>query len=76
MLSRTIQMTPPGYDIVLDADHKTVTTNGVDTPFNTVAAIINGKLLVKLTWLADYMGAKYTYNNELRRVEIVHFKDA
>lgn len=72
--SRTIQMTPPGYNIVLDSDHKTVTTNGVDTPFNTVAAIVNGKLLVKLTWLADYMGAKYKYNNELRRVEIVHFK--
>ncbi|MZQ82634.1 copper amine oxidase N-terminal domain-containing protein [Paenibacillus sp. 5J-6] len=72
--SRTIQMTPPGYNIVLDADHKTVTTNGTDTPFNSVAAIVNGKLLVKLTWLADYMGAKYTYNNELRRVEIVHFK--
>ncbi|MGO4268319.1 stalk domain-containing protein, partial [Paenibacillus sp. TAF58] len=72
--SRTIQMTPTGYNIVLDSDHKTVTTNGVDTPFNSVAAIVNGKLLVKLTWLADYMGAKYKYNNELRRVEIVHFK--
>ncbi|MFD0696506.1 copper amine oxidase N-terminal domain-containing protein [Paenibacillus sp. GCM10027628] len=69
--TRTIQMAPPGYNIVLDVDHKTVTTNGVDTPFDTVAAIVNGKLLVKLTWLADYMGAKYTYNEELRRVEIV-----
>lgn len=73
-LSRTIQMAPPGYNIVLDPDHKTVTTNGVDVPFKSVAAIVNGKLLVKLTWLADYMGAKYTYNSELRRVEIVHFK--
>ncbi|KRE73940.1 stalk domain-containing protein [Paenibacillus sp. Soil750] len=73
-LSRTIQMSPPGYNIVLDSDHKTVTTNGVDVPFKSVAAIVNGKLLVKLTWLADYMGAKYTYNSELRRVEIVHFK--
>lgn len=73
-LSRTIQMAPPGYNIVLDSDHKTVTTNGVDVPFKSVAAIVNGKLLVKLTWLADYMGAKYTYNSELRRVEIVHFK--
>ncbi|OCT15796.1 copper amine oxidase [Paenibacillus pectinilyticus] len=73
-LSRTIQMTPPGYNIILDSDHKTITTNGVDVPFKSVAAIVNGKLLVKLTWLADYMGAKYTYNSELRRVEIVYFK--
>jgi hypothetical protein len=71
--TRTIQMTPPGYDIVLDADHKKITTNGVETPFNSVAAIVDGKLLVKLTWLADYMGAKYTYNSELRRVEIISF---
>ncbi|MGG1554929.1 MULTISPECIES: stalk domain-containing protein [Paenibacillus] len=72
--SRTIQMLPAGYNIVLDSDHKSVTLNGLDMPFDSVAAIVNGKLLVKLTWLADYMGAKYTYNSELRRVEIVHFK--
>ncbi|MFC5450894.1 stalk domain-containing protein [Paenibacillus aestuarii] len=70
--TRTITMSPQGNLIVLDVDHKTVTTNGINTPFDDVAAIVNGKLIVKLTWLADYMGAKYTYNEELRRVEIVY----
>jgi PKD repeat protein len=70
--TRTIHMAPSGYDINFDADHKKVTINGVDTPFETVAAIVNGKLMVKLTWVADYMGAHYTFNDELRRVEIIY----
>lgn len=74
--TRTIHMTPSGYDIVLDVDNKKVTINGVETPFDKVASIVNGKLLVKLTWVADYMGAKYTYNGELRRVEIISFPAA
>jgi hypothetical protein len=69
--ARTVDMAPPGYNITLDSDHKKVTINGVEFPFDSVAAIVNGKLLVKLTWVADYMGAKYTFNDELRRVEIV-----
>lgn len=70
--TRTIDMAPPGYAIALDIDNKKVTVNGIEEPFDSVAAIVNGKLLVKLTWVADYMGAKYTYNDELRRVEIVY----
>ncbi|PZE19314.1 copper amine oxidase N-terminal domain-containing protein [Paenibacillus xerothermodurans] len=71
--TRQIEMTTPGYHIVLDSDHKSVWINGVLEPFDSVASISKeGKLLIKLTWLADYMGARYTYNDELRRVEIVH----
>lgn len=70
--TRTIQMTPPGYLISMDIDHKIITINGIDTSFDSVAAIVNGKLLVKLTWVADYMGAHYTYNDELRRVDIMY----
>ncbi|SEC39798.1 copper amine oxidase N-terminal domain-containing protein [Paenibacillus sp. GP183] len=68
--TRTIRMTPPGYEILMDPDHRKVTINGVDTPFETVAAIVRGKLLVKLTWVTDYMGASYTFDDALRRVTI------
>jgi PKD repeat protein len=71
--TRQIEMTTPGFNIVLDSDHKSVWINGVMEPFDSVAAISKeGRLLIKLTWLADYMGARYTYNDELRRVEIIH----
>lgn len=73
--TRQIEMTTPGFNIVLDSDRKSVWINGVMEPFDSVAAISpQGRLLIKLTWLADYMGARYTYNDELRRVEIIHTK--
>jgi hypothetical protein len=70
--TRTIRMTPPGYEIMMDPDHRKVTINGADTPFETVAAIVRGKLLVKLTWVTDYMGATYTFDDALRRVNILY----
>ncbi|WP_248929529.1 stalk domain-containing protein [Paenibacillus hamazuiensis] len=72
--TRDIQMVTPGYNIILNADQKSVWINGVMTPFDDVAAIVNGRLMIKLTWLADYMGARYTYNDELRRVDIFYTK--
>ncbi|AFC27174.1 hypothetical protein PM3016_193 [Paenibacillus mucilaginosus 3016] len=70
--TRQIEMETPGYEIMLDIDNKSVWINGYWMAFDDVAAIVNGRLMIKLTWLADYMGAKYTYNNELRRVEVLH----
>ncbi|MFD7525641.1 copper amine oxidase N-terminal domain-containing protein [Paenibacillus chitinolyticus] len=70
--ARTITMQPPGYNIVLSSDLKKAYINGEEVPFDSVAAIVKGKLLVKLTWVADYMGAKYTYYHESRKVEIVY----
>ncbi|TBL69803.1 stalk domain-containing protein [Paenibacillus thalictri] len=72
--SRDITMATPGFNIVLNADKKSVWINGLMTPFDDVAAIVNGRLMVKLTWLADYMGARYTYNDELKRVDIIYTK--
>ncbi|MCD1258522.1 copper amine oxidase N-terminal domain-containing protein [Paenibacillus athensensis] len=73
-VTRTIEMTPPDYTIVLDSDNGKVTVNGVELRFADVAAIVGGKLLVKLTWLADYMGVPYAYNAGERRVEIRHVR--
>jgi PKD repeat protein len=69
-----VTMTPIGTIITLDSINKKVYVNGAEVPFNTVAAIVNGSLLVKLTWVMDYLGAAYTYNDELRRVEIQYAK--
>lgn len=69
--SRTIKMTPPGHLITMSPDQKTVEQDGVTVPFDSVARIVNGTLLVKLTWLADMTGVPYTYNAEMRRVEML-----
>jgi PKD repeat protein len=70
--SRMIRMSPPGYVLTLDSDHRKVYINGVEVPFDSVAAIVKGKLLVKLTWVTDYMGASYSYDDALRRVTILY----
>ncbi|MDF2964055.1 MAG: hypothetical protein K0S39_5790 [Paenibacillus sp.] len=71
--TRQVEMKTPGFNIMLDIDNKSIWINGMYQAFDTAAAISKeGKLLIKLTWLADYMGARYTYNDELRRVEIIH----
>ncbi|UUZ91108.1 hypothetical protein LJK87_35990 [Paenibacillus sp. P25] len=72
--TRQINMETPTAKIMLDIDNKSAWINGYWQSFNDVAAIVNGRLMIKLTWLADYMGAKYTYNDELRRVEVLHVK--
>ncbi|TVY10300.1 copper amine oxidase N-terminal domain-containing protein [Paenibacillus cremeus] len=72
--TRTIEMVTPTNRIIFDSDNKSVWINGYWQKFDDAAAIVNGRLMIKLTWLADYMGAKYTYNNELRRVEVLYVK--
>ncbi|MDF2935212.1 MAG: hypothetical protein K0Q90_585 [Paenibacillaceae bacterium] len=69
--TRTIDMKPRGHEIVLSADKQTIIQDGVNIPFSSVARIVDGTLLVKLTWLADLTGVPYTYNDELRRVEML-----
>ncbi|GKU78779.1 stalk domain-containing protein [Paenibacillus sp. L3-i20] len=70
--TRTILMETPTHEILLDTVNKKAWVNGLEFPFDDVAMLSNGRLLIKLTWLSDYMGAKYTYNNELRRVDVIH----
>ncbi|MFB6366973.1 stalk domain-containing protein [Paenibacillus elgii] len=72
--TRQINMETPSHNIMIDIDNKSAWINGYWMKFDDVAAIVNGRLMIKLTWLADYMGAKYIYNNELRRVEVLHVK--
>lgn len=69
--TRTIDMKPRGHDITLSADKQTIVQDGVNIAFSSVARIVDGTLLVKLTWLADLTGVPYTYNDELRRVEML-----
>lgn len=72
--TKKIEMETQSAVIELDPGNNSAVINGVMMPFDSVAKIVNGRLMVKLTWVADYMGAKYKYNEELRRVEIIYVK--
>lgn len=70
--TRTVLMVTPTHEILLDTVNKEAWVNGFAYPFDDVAMLMNGRLMIKLTWLSDYMGATYTYNEELRRVDVTH----
>ncbi len=72
--TRRIMMETEKYSIQFDSDNKKVWVNGKETPFSEAALIKNNRLMIKLTWLSDYMGASYNYNHELRSVEVLHTK--
>lgn len=73
--TRTIRLAPAGHEILLNADQNTILQDGLPLPFDSMAKMVNNTLLLKLTWLADLTGVPYTYNNELRRVELLVVKD-
>lgn len=70
--TKTIWMVTPTHEILLDTVNKEAWVNGFAFPFDDVAMLVNGRLLIKLTWLSDYMGATYTYNPEFRRIDVIH----
>jgi hypothetical protein len=62
----------PGYNISIDTVNKSAFVNGYWFKMEDVATVINGRLMIKLTWLSDYMGATYTYNSELKKIDVLH----
>lgn len=60
--------------IEIDAVNKAVYINGVYLTFDSVARTFNDKLMVKESWLYDFLGAKYEFNAEKKRLEVTYVK--
>ncbi|WP_246132323.1 stalk domain-containing protein [Paenibacillus hemerocallicola] len=60
--------------IEIDEVNKSVFINGVYLTFDSVARSFNGKLMVKESWLYDFLGAKYTFNADKKRLEVTFVK--
>ncbi|PYI51419.1 copper amine oxidase [Paenibacillus flagellatus] len=58
----------------LDSANKAAYINGAYVPFDSVARLFNERMMVKESWLGDFMGAKYTFNAEQKRLEITYVK--
>lgn len=65
-------MTNQDHYIIFDQKQNYILADGEIIPFDSVASIVDNRLLVKMTWLADLAGAKYRYNEELKKVELFH----
>lgn len=60
--------------IQLNQNKKTAFVNGTFMPFSSCAVIKNDRLLVQLTWVGLYMGAKYNYDDTQKRVDIYYVR--
>jgi len=74
--SRSVKMVTEDHVIVLDTNKNIITLDGVKQPNNNIARMINGRIMVQLTWLSDVMGATYTYNNEQKKVTVTYVPKA
>lgn len=74
--TRTVKMVTEDHVIILDTNNDIVTVDGVKQPNNNIARMINGRIMVQLTWLCDYMGATYTYVNETKKVTVTYVPKA
>ncbi|GIP40264.1 hypothetical protein J31TS4_35440 [Paenibacillus sp. J31TS4] len=66
-----VEMAVPKAKLQFDLANQKVSINGVTVPFENVAALVGEKLMVRLSWLADYAGFDYTYDDQNKRVNIV-----
>lgn len=64
----------PGTEILIDLKNKQVWLNGLEHNFDDVVMIVNGKTMLKLSLVSDYLGATYTYNSALRRVDVLYVR--
>ncbi|MFC6331050.1 stalk domain-containing protein [Paenibacillus septentrionalis] len=62
--------------IVFDIAGNTITVNDEKMSNDNIARIINGRIMVQLTWLCDYMGASYTYTPAQKKVMVTYVPKA
>ncbi|MCU6797886.1 stalk domain-containing protein [Paenibacillus sp. WQ 127069] len=68
--TQTAQMLTSKAFIQFNPSLNQIQINGKPIPFDSVAEIRNGRLLVKLTWLAPYTNMTYRYDSASQSVEL------
>jgi len=72
--AKRVELDTPGIRIEFDLANRQIYFNQVSSPFDNMALIQNETLMVKLSWVKDYMGADYFYEPERNRITIVYVK--
>lgn len=62
----------PGVTVQYDIDHNEAYINQVKVPLDTIAVMKDDRLMVKLSWLAGLIGAKFTYDPLTKKVDILY----
>ncbi|MFD2614007.1 stalk domain-containing protein [Paenibacillus gansuensis] len=62
--------------LLIDTKKKAAYANGYYVPYSQAVAVKNGRTLIQLKWVADYMGARYEYHPGSGRIEIYYVKQS
>jgi len=72
-VTNTIAMTAGETEVLIDLTLRTTMVDGLPGTFEPRFTISpDGKLMAQLTWMMDRIGAKYEYDSNLNRVEVVY----
>ncbi|RAV09061.1 stalk domain-containing protein [Paenibacillus contaminans] len=71
---KQVEMSLPRVKVQFDIDNKLVSINSVETAFDTIAAMDGDRLMVKLNWFADFIGAKQEINPINQQIKLVYVK--
>lgn len=69
-----VELTAPYVKAQFDIFNKQVGLNNTTIPFDGVAALQDGKLYVRLSWIGDVIGAKYKYDAITKQINIYYLQ--
>ncbi|HZG57668.1 stalk domain-containing protein [Paenibacillus sp.] len=73
MATNTIALQAGKTDVLIDLTTRTTLIDGMPGAFQPTFEISqDGKLMAQLTWIMDRIGATYSYDAQLSRVEVVY----
>lgn len=68
--TQSVRLVAPKAFLEFHASSNTIKVNGAAIPFDSVATLRNDRLLVKLSWLAQYTDLKVDYFPQSKSIEI------
>ncbi|WP_438447123.1 stalk domain-containing protein [Gorillibacterium sp. sgz5001074] len=69
-----VELIIPNVKVQFDIDHNAVWINQLNRPLDTVAMMKDDRLMVKLSWLSELIGAKYTYDAASKKIDLMYTK--
>ncbi|MBP1155726.1 MULTISPECIES: stalk domain-containing protein [unclassified Paenibacillus] len=69
---KTAGLTTPSAYLEWDLERQTVSVNGASMPLKETSFISEGALLVKLSWIAQYLQVQYAFQPNPSRVDLAY----
>lgn len=69
-----VDLTSSNVKVQFDIFNKQIEWNGSTIPFDNAAALQDGKLFVRLNWITEVVGARYTYDPLTKQIDIYYLQ--